>query len=366
MTVQRFVSVFFAAVLAAAVLSIAYLFRVIMVPFIIAYILQFALRPFVNMLTVRGMKYTTAVLIVFSGTFLIAALALSFIIPAISDELVTAQENIETYTDMLTRKYQELQDTLNRRQGIVNTFLADRQILSEAMTVLRQYFASFISGLTSNLFSLLTLILNISIIPFATFFFLYDGQLLYKKIIGMVPNRYFEVTLNLLHDLNNQVILILRGMLISVIIISVIATVGLWIIGIDFPILVGVFAGVSNLIPYFGPIAGTLAACGVALLTGKSLVFFVSIIVVFLITNLLDNVLVSPIVFSKAANLHPLAVIFLVLVGSKLGGMIGMLIAVPLASLVRVVLVIIHQEIRRPVRPAFSKYTDRCELSAGA
>ncbi|MFC1511565.1 AI-2E family transporter [Candidatus Latescibacterota bacterium] len=365
MNARRLPSIFAAAVLAAVFLSFAYLFRVILVPFIIAYILQFALRPFVNMLTMRGMKFTTAVLIVFSGTFLIAAVALAFIIPAISDELVTAQENIETYTGMLTQKYQELEDTLNRRQSIVETFLADRQILSEALNVLRRFFSSFITGLTNNIFSLLTLILNISIIPFATFFFLYDGQPIYKKIISMVPNRYFEVTLNLLHSLNNQVILILRGMLIQIIIISFAASAGLWLIGLDFPILIGVFAGVSNLIPYFGPIAGTIAACGVALMTGKPLVFFLSVVIVFLVTNLIDNILVQPIVFSKAANLHPLAVIFLVLIGSRLGGMLGMLLAVPLASLLRVVIVIISQEIRRPVRTDFSKYTDRGELAPG-
>ena len=144
----------------------------------------------------------------------------------------------------------------------------------------------------------------------------------------------------------------------SAIIISTLASSGLWLIGLEYPILVGIFAGLANLIPYFGPVAGTIAAFIVAIVTGAPPVFFLYIIFVFLVVNVMDNVLVQPLVLARAANLHPLVVIFLVLTGSKLGGILGMLLAVPTASLLQVVLIILYEELRRPIRTDFSNYVD--------
>ena len=145
-------------------------------------------------------------------------------------------------------------------------------------------------------------------------------------------------------------------MFTSAFIISLLSSAGLWMIDLEYPIIVGIFAGLSNLIPYFGPIVGTVAAFLVAIMTSMPPIYFVKIIFVFLAVNLIDNDFVQPIVMARAANLPPLIVIFLVLLGSHLGGIIGMLIAVPLASLLQVILKIIIVEIKRPRRTDFSKY----------
>lgn len=359
MTRSRFLTIGAASLVVILLAVLGFIFRMILFPFLAAYVVQFALRPFVNFLSARGMKHTTAVLTVFLSTFAIIALALVFIIPALSHEVSNVHENIESYAAVLTEKYEDIEELLYGGESLFNRVLGDRSIADEVTGYLKQYVTTFFQSMTRGMFSLLGLFLNISVIPFATFFFLYEDHKIKKKIISLVPNRYFEITLNIMHRMNHQVGLILRGMLTSVAVISVISTLGLLLIGLDYPILVGVFSGVSNLIPYFGPIAGTVAACLVAMLTGKAFVFFIWIGAVFLAVNLLDNVLVQPIVFSKAANLHPLMVIFLVLAGSHVGGMVGMLLAVPLASLAQVVGGLLVKEFRRPVRPPFSDYTIR-------
>lgn len=359
MTMQRILHFVLFAAVVTVVMLLSYVFRVILAPFLIAYVLQYMLRPFVLVLSTHGMKHSTAVLVVFFSTFAMIALAFFFIVPAIAVELATVQDNIEGYADILTVKYQELQDALHDNFGMFGTFMGDRSIGDEMTSYLNHTLTSLIQGLTKSVFNVLGLFLNLSVIPFATFFFLYDNQRIKMKLVSMVPNRYFEITLNMLYRLNLQVGFILRGMLTSVVIISLIATAGLFIIGLDYPILVGVFSGLANLIPYFGPIAGACAACLVALMTGKTVMFFVSIVIVFLVTNILDNVLVQPIVLSKAANLHPLLIIFLVLAGSNIGGIMGMLLAVPLASLLQIIVSILATEIRRPVRPPFSAFIAR-------
>ena len=202
------------------------------------------------------------------------------------------------------------------------------------------------------------MILNIIVIPFATFFFLLDDHRIKKTIIGIVPNRYFEVALIMVHKLHRQFGFLLMGMLADALIVAILASVGLWIIGLKYPLIVGIFAGATNLIPYFGPVVGTVIAFFVALITGSSNIMFLYILLVFLVVNLLENIFVQPIVFSRAANLHPLLVIFLVLAGSKIAGIFGMLLAVPCASLFQVVIKIIYNEFKRPVLPDFSKYSD--------
>ena len=358
---RRFLHVALGLALCAAVVFFAYVFRAILVPFLIGYILQFALRPFVNMLSLRGMRYRHAVLTVFFGAFTLFAVSLGFIIPAVFHELSTVQANVSQYSAILMAKIMDFKEVLSRGEGFFANFLTDQAVVDKAMTYASGFMGSFLQKVSQNIFSLLNLIIYLSIIPFATFFFLYDDRRIHQKMIALVPNRFFEITLNLLYSLNLQVLVILKGMLISVAIISLLSSVGMWIIGLDYPIMVGIFAGVSNLIPYFGSVAGIAAGLMVAVLTGKPFVFFLSVVLVFLIIQILDNVLVQPLVFSKAADLHPLVIIFLVLAGSQMGGVLGMLLVVPLASLAKLVLAIMIRELKRPIRPDFSKYVDRRE-----
>jgi putative permease len=342
-----------------ASIAILFLFRSILAPFLIAYVLQLALKPFVNMLTVRDVSHSTAVIMVFSGTFLLLAILLALSFPLFTREIASMQDNIDDYTLIITQKYQELQQFLHGGDAVFGKLMGGRSFGEEITSYINTALTSMLKGITQNLFGLIGLFINLSVIPFATFFFLYEDQRIKKKLISMVPNRFFEVTLHLLHSLNIQVGLILRGMLISVVAISIISTIGLMIIGLDYPIVIGIFAGVSNLIPYFGSVAGALAACIVAILTGQPLMFFVPIVIVFLIVNIIDNTLVQPIVLSKAANLHPLIIIFLVLAGSQFGGIMGMLLAIPFASLFQIIGSVIIGELRRPIRPPFSQYIER-------
>lgn len=344
-----------------AVLSLlllfAYYFRMLLAPFLAAYIIQFALRPFVNHLEQRDFQHSSSVIIVFVSTFLLVGVLLSILAPAFTSEVASLQENIGDYSKVMTEKVETMKETFSQRIGFMNRILSENENIEQEI---KKYFTNsllrFMQKISQNLFSILSLVLYIAVIPFATFFFLYDDQRIKKKIISLVPNRYFEITLNIIHRLHVQFGLLLRGMLISVVVISLLASAGLWIIGLEYPVVVGIFSGMANLIPYFGPVAGTVAACLVALVTGSPVSFFLYIVLVFLIVNLLDNILVQPIIFSRAANLHPLLIIFLVLAGSKIAGFLGMLLAVPLASLFSVVMNIVARELNRPLRPDFSEY----------
>ncbi len=354
MKYKKFLGFTIAIVIIVILLLVSFYLKLILAPFIVALVLQFALKPFVNMLEERGIKQSLAVSIVFILAFLILAVFLYIAIPAIASELSNIQANFENYSNIIVDK----SESIIGRSGPLKNLFGNRNIKEEMTSYLKNSLLFFIQKIPQLLFNIIPLILIIFVIPFATFFFLLDDQRIMKKLIGLVPNRYFEISLKIIRSLHKQFGMLLMGMLIDAIIVTLMASAGLWIIGLNYPIIVGLFAGVTNLIPYFGPVVGTVMAFIVAIVTGSPPIIFLYIILVFIVVNLLENVFVQPLIFSKAANLHPLSIIFLVLTGSKLAGLLGMLLAVPLASLFQVVVKILYNELMRPIRPDFSQYVD--------
>ncbi len=190
-------------------------------------------------------------------------------------------------------------------------------------------------GLVGQLLSGLTLFI---IVPFALFFFLAEGRTIKRAIIEQVPNRYFELVLNLLHRIDRQLGSYIRGMVLSVIIVSLLSSTGLYIIGLEHFLVIGLLAGLANVIPYMGPAIGIIAGVVAAVLQYSALSFgvVIPVIIVFAIVQLVDNVFVAPMVVGRSVNLHPLLVIFAVFVGSELFGAVGMLLAVPTTAVIKV------------------------------
>ncbi len=333
--------------------------RAIIMPFLVGYIFHFALKPFVNFFSRRGMKHRLSVTVVFLSAFLIAAVFFKLFIPAIISEFHDIQDNIPVYSQELEDKIAVLENSLP--EGISSFFPSDApdgETDSFIKKYISGYFIDVLKKLPGLVLSYLPFFLYLFIIPFATFFFLLDEYKIKKAFIDNVPNMYFETSLNLMHSLNRQFGLLLGGMLITVTLMSFIISVLLYFIGLDFPIIVGIFSGVANLIPYAGPVVGTFSGFIVALMTGAPNSMYLYVILIFVAANLIENVFIQPIIYAKAANIHPLMVIFLVLGGSRYGGIIGMLVAVPIASLLQVTVRILYREVARPSRPDFSLYRD--------
>ena len=187
----------------------------------------------------------------------------------------------------------------------------------------------FIGGVISGLtFAVL--------VPFVAFFFLKEGRRLTRCLIALVPNAYFELCLNLMYQANKQIGNYIRGQLLAVLVVSVLSIGGLSIIGVYYALPLGLLAGMANVIPYLGPLIGIVCSSIVALATGGGLAMVAKVIAMFLVIQLIDNVLIQPTMVAKSVELHPLVVLFVVMVGSQFMGIVGMLIAVPLTGIAKV------------------------------
>ena len=176
------------------------------------------------------------------------------------------------------------------------------------------------------------------IVPLVLFFFLGEGRAIKRTLIELVPNRYFELVLNLVYRIEVQLGGYVRGMVLSVTIVSLLSISLLYLIGLEHFLVIGLFAGLTNVIPYLGPVVGIVAGIIAAVLQYSALSagVIVPVVIVFVIVQIIDNVFIAPVVVARSVNLHPLLVIFAVLVGSQLFGAVGMLLAVPATAVIKV------------------------------
>jgi len=184
------------------------------------------------------------------------------------------------------------------------------------------------------------------LVPFIAFFYLREGRRITHGIVEMVPNAYFELFLNLIHQINGQIGGYIRGQILAVSLVATLSVIGLKILGLPYYLPVGVLAGLANMIPYLGPAIGIVAASLVALTTGGEGALVGWVILVFLIIQLIDNVVIQPLVVAKSVALHPLVVLIVVLIGSDQMGIVGMLIAVPFTGILKVSGLTVYEGLR--------------------
>ncbi|HIL08540.1 MAG TPA: AI-2E family transporter [Candidatus Latescibacteria bacterium] len=197
----------------------------------------------------------------------------------------------------------------------------------------------FIGGVVSGL-------TFVVIVPFVAFFYLKEGRRRTRTLIELVPNAYFELCLNLLHQINGQIGGYIRGQILATSVVSILAIGGLTLIEVEHALPLGLLAGLANMIPFLGPLIGFFAASIAALAAGGGLGVVAEILVVFLIIQMIDNVVIQPTVVAKSVEMHPLVILFVVMVGSQLMGIVGMLIAVPLTGILKVSSQTVYEGVR--------------------
>ncbi len=204
-----------------------------------------------------------------------------------------------------------------------------------------------LEGVTTDVLSGVALgIMLLVIVPFVAFFFLREGRRITHALIELVPNAYFEMVLNLIHQINGQIGGYIRGQLLAVSVVAGLAVFGLTLIGMPYALPVGVVAGLANMIPYLGPIIGIVSASIVALATQQGMDMVWQVIILFVIIQVIDNVLIQPLVVAKSVDLHPLVVLLVVMIGSDLMGIVGMLVAVPVTGILKVSSATVYEGIK--------------------
>ncbi|MGB3588341.1 MAG: AI-2E family transporter, partial [Tunicatimonas sp.] len=181
-------------------------------------------------------------------------------------------------------------------------------------------------------------------IIFITFIFMYEKGLVRRQVIKLIPNQYFEVFIAAIYKIETLLSNYLIGLSFQVFAIFCIASLGLSILGVKYAFTIAIFAALANIIPYAGPIIGATFGIIVGLSTiiadgntQEIVVLVVKILSVFTVVQLADNLLLQPLIFSKSVKAHPLEIFIIIFAGATVAGVIGMIVAIPVYTILRVV-----------------------------
>jgi putative permease len=326
-TLNRWIAITVIAGLVILSLLVPEVLRMVLIAVLLAYILD----PIVTAIELRGLSRTVSTIVFFGFVACILWVVFAFLAPVIVEQIQTLQQgaNDVRTAEVILR----LQMFIRAKLGFLG--LGDFD-LAKSIRVFGENLRNRILDFVVN--EGLSVVIHCVTIPFMVFFFLKEGRDMKKALISLVPNRYFEFSLDLLYKMDMQLGNYLRSQFTDAIAFGVLTTIALWIIDVKYFIFIGAFAGLANLIPYVGPIAGALPAVAVSLFDTGDAGKAVTVVVTFIALKLIDDVIIQPMLVAKGVNLHPLLVLVAIIAGGELFGMLGMLLAVPATGFIKVVL----------------------------
>jgi predicted PurR-regulated permease PerM len=323
---RPFVKVLFIIGIIIGAFWIASFFPDLVITLIVSVLSAFVLRPLVTLLEFRlGLRRGFSIAIVFLVVGGITVLAAIELVPIAIDRIKSMYDGFKNFP--FDQKLNEAAKNLTASIPFTDPNSVTNKV--------HDFVQSGLQGLGDMLASMAGFVVNLAIVPFITYFILAEGDTAIKKLIERVPNKYFEMTLNVLNKISTDLVGYLRGWIMDSVIIGILSVTGYYIIGVDYAILIGVLAGIGNLIPYVGPIVGAVPAFLVSLTQYGDFQKLVPIIIVTISIQMIDNIIVQPMCFAKTVDMHPVTVILVLIIGNSLMGVAGMLVAIPIATILK-------------------------------
>lgn len=327
------------AALALFACWLLWLLAPILTPFVLAAMLGWLGDPLVDRLQRAGRRRNVAVTLVFTAMALAVLLGLVLLVPTIESQIATLVASLPSYRLWFI-------DTalpwLEARTGFDITSWLDFNYLIELVRSNWERAGGFATTLLGYMsrsgFALLAFVANVALLPVITFFFLRDWDVMVARVAALVPRDHIGTVSRLARESSEVLGGFLRGQFMVMLILGVMYGIGLWAVGLDLGILIGVIAGVLTFVPYVGPASGIILGCIAALVQYGDWQHVAGVLVVFGLGQVIESYWLTPKLVGDRIGLHPVAVIFAVLAGGQLFGFLGMLLALPVAAVANVLL----------------------------
>lgn len=302
--------------------------KAIFAPFVIAMIISYVLNPVVCMLVGRKVPRTIAVLLIFAVFLVTLIVILMNVIPMFVEQIEELGEHLPELT-IHTQQMLNSWDTSalpgSIRMGMNNWFFQ-----------LEHRLAGGITSFLDNIGTTIGVVFNAFIVPFLIFYMLKDFEAFERLILQYLPRTHRKSIVTVLKEIDVALGNYVRGQLLVCVIIGVLAYIGYMIIGMQFALLLAGIVAVCNIIPYLGPFLG--AAPGLIMATTISWKMVLLVALVNTICQFVESNIISPHVVGKSLNLHPMLIIFALLVGGEIAGIAGLILAVPFFAVGKVVI----------------------------
>lgn len=327
------------AALALGVLWMVWLLAPILTPFVFGALLGWLGDPMVDRLEARRLQRNTAVMLVFSVMTLLLVVVAILLVPLLEQQLVTLVDSLPHYRDWLV---QTALPWIERRTGLQILSWLDPERLFQ---LIREHWqsaggvaATVLGYVSRSGFALMGMLANIVLLPVLAFFFLRDWDLIVGRIGALVPRDHYDTVRRLARESDEVLGGFLRGQLTVMLILGVLYAIGLWAVGLNLGVLIGLVAGLLTFVPYLGPASIVVLGGIAALVQYGDWQHLAGVAVVFTIGQVIESYWLTPKLVGDRIGLHPMAVIFAVMAGGTLFGFLGMLLALPVAAVANVLL----------------------------
>lgn len=179
---------------------------------------------------------------------------------------------------------------------------------------------------------------------FIAFFFLKEEKMFENMLLAVIPEKNHSAINKVLEDSKRLLMRYFIGLLAELLGVMTVITLGLWILGVENALLLGFFGGLMNIIPYLGPLIGTVLGLMLGASTTLASAEYANLLPVmlkiggvFIVANYIDNLLLQPLIYSNSVKAHPLEIFFVIIIGGSIGGIGGMLVAIPVYTVLRVI-----------------------------
>ena len=337
----------------SAFIKVSYIFRpiqqilgIILPPLIVAGILYYLINPLIDLLERRfHIKRVWSISVIFIIIFAILVWIIVSLIPIIQNQANSLIHNIPNYW----RTLQEMLMKLSAEPHLQSLHLANKfsplKLTKSLSSSLNGVFNNAVGNITSAVGIVSNVVMIILTAPFVLFFMLKDDQKIKPSILKYVPQRLQSSLSATLTEINQALSSYVRGQLTVAFWVAVMFAVGYLIAGMPYGIILGIFAGVCNLIPYIGSAVGLIPAIILALINGHNMLLYV--IIIFAIEQTIETRVVSPLVVGNKMNMHPVTTIFVLLIAGGMFGLLGVIGGIPLYAILKILVSKIFAWIRQ-------------------
>lgn len=313
------------------------LINILIVPVMLSGFLYYLLRPIVQFLERKGWNRMLSILAIY---LLFAGVVTVFLIvvwPPLQKQVTDFVNNVPLLLRELQAQFNEI-----RQSRLFSMFSEQNAQISNKLT---EYINSVIEAATKSISHVVTFLNDFFIVvgtaPILLYYMLKQDDRVTPTLTRMLPKRYRRDGEQVIHEIDNGLKGFIAGRMISAVLLAVMGFVGFWLIGLPYPLLLAIVGALFNFIPYFGPFLGAIPCVIVAFTESTSMVIWVIVIVV--VSQQIEGNLISPYIYGKTINIHPLTTIILLLIAGDFAGILGMILAIPVYMMAKIIIVRMYQ-----------------------
>jgi len=327
----------FWAVAALAIFTFIWLFKSVLTPFVLGVVIAYLLNPLVKRFSTKGVKRTTSSALIISVFFILVAVVLIFVSPIIAKESADLIKALPSYLDRLIyliQPYTERFQTTLGENYIVDAKVFLKENISKILSVSGGIAGHVAAGGQAVIGGVTTLVLT----PLVAFYMMREWPVIIEWVENLIPRNQEKMIQDLIQQIDGKLAGFIRGQLTVAFLLGVIYAIALTVAGLDYGFLIGISAGVLSIIPMVGSTLGLLVSVTVAWFQAGDIQYVLIIGAIFFAGQVVEGNILSPKLLGDSVGLHPLWILFALMAGGSLLGILGMLIAVPVAAVIGVLL----------------------------